>query len=78
MKAALFSVVVTGGVAGEAPKEKGDFTGAAAAGAPKENPPVPPDDVEGNSGFGASILAVVLVTGGGCPNVKGLLGAESE
>lgn len=77
----MFSEVVTGGVAGEAPKEKGDFTGAAggaaAAGAPKENPPVPPDDVEGNSGFGASILAVVLV-GGGCPNVKGLLGADSE
>lgn len=78
----MFSVVVTGGVAGEAPKEKGDFAGAAggaaAAGAPKENPPVPPDDVEGNSGFGAAILAVVLVTGGGCPNVKGLLGADSE
>ena len=63
--AGLFSVVLpTVGVAGEAPNEKGDFAGVAggaAAGAvdaPNENPPEPPEEVEGNRGFGASIVGV--------------------
>ena len=58
----LFSAgVVTGGVDGVAPNVKGDFTGVAGDGAdgadaPNVNPPLPPEDVEGNKGFGASIF----------------------
>ena len=77
VKAGLLSAgVFTGGVAG-APNENGDFAGVAgdtAEGAdePKENPLLGPDEVEGNSGFGASIVAAgVEGDGVGCPKVNG-------
>ena len=82
VNAGLFSAgVVTGGVDGGAPKEKGDFaagvTGEGAEGAvdPKLNPPLPPEEVEGNRGFGASIEGVEAVTEG-VPNVNAGLGAS--
>lgn len=61
-KAGLLSTGVAIVGAG-APNEKGDFTGvdgvgAAGAEEPKVKPPLPPDDVEGKSGLGASMAGM--------------------
>lgn len=79
----LSTGVLTGGVDGAAPNANGDLAGVAGeatlgAVEPKVNPPVPPDEVEGNNGFGASIVGAG-VDGDGvlCPKVKAGLGGSA-
>ncbi len=83
VNAGLFSTgVLAVGVDSATPNEKGDLAGSAGEGAagaadPKLNPVVPPDDVDDNNGFGASIVgADVEGDGVDCPNVKAGLGAS--
>lgn len=60
----MLSVVLAAGVAGEAPNENGDLAGVAGtaevegAGAPKVNPPEPPEELDGKMGLGASMAGV--------------------
>ena len=72
----LSTGVVTGGVAGATPNENGVFAGVAGGGTDaaveaKVNPPVPPVDVDGKSGLGASTVGV-----DGVPKEKAGLGAS--
>ena len=74
-KAGLLSTgVATVGV--ETPNVNGDFAGvdgdgAAGAEEPKVKPPLPPEDVEGKSGLGASTVGVEVEGGtAGCPKVN--------